>query len=154
MKGMERCSPSIVTYNILLRAFAQAKNVEQELGQKLLTCMDKSGIIPNKKFFLDALEAFGSAPANQKAVGDNKGLSKHRGRKSEKKKSGLELESGQCTHLSNNNEIQESQIQDKTWNIQVLHLISYFFRESVVLDAVSRGWFIQILALKFSCLHL
>ncbi|XVE52410.1 hypothetical protein DITRI_Ditri02bG0120000 [Diplodiscus trichospermus] len=29
MKGMERCKPNIVTYNILLRAFAQARNVDQ-----------------------------------------------------------------------------------------------------------------------------
>lgn len=29
MKEMERCKPNIVTYNILLRAFAQAKNVNQ-----------------------------------------------------------------------------------------------------------------------------
>lgn len=29
MKGTERCKPSIVTYNILLRASAQAKNIVQ-----------------------------------------------------------------------------------------------------------------------------
>ncbi|OIT18668.1 pentatricopeptide repeat-containing protein, chloroplastic [Nicotiana attenuata] len=53
----------------------------EELVQKLLTCMDKDGIIPNKKFFLDALGAFGTGPISQKAAGDNKGLNKQRGRK-------------------------------------------------------------------------
>lgn len=67
------------TYKLLYKAYTKADM--KELVQNLLTCMDKDGIIPNKKFFLDALGAFGSPPTNQKAVGDNKGLSKHRGRK-------------------------------------------------------------------------
>ena len=29
MEGMERCQPNVVTYNILLRAFAQARDVDQ-----------------------------------------------------------------------------------------------------------------------------
>ncbi|CAI9777622.1 unnamed protein product [Fraxinus pennsylvanica] len=135
MKGMERCKPSVVTYNILLRAFAQAKNVDQvnvlfkdlnesimapdiftfngvmdaygkngmiremelfpidsstykllykaytkadmkELLQKLLTCMDRDGIIPNKRFFLDALGAIGSSPENQKSA-DRQTVQRH-----------------------------------------------------------------------------
>ncbi|XP_059308048.1 pentatricopeptide repeat-containing protein PPR5 homolog, chloroplastic [Lycium ferocissimum] len=76
------------TYKLLYKAYTKANM--KELVQKLLTCMDKDGIIPNKKFFLDALGAFGSAPTNQKAFDDNKGLSKQRGRVvSEKRKSGL-----------------------------------------------------------------
>ncbi|KAL3339660.1 hypothetical protein AABB24_028323 [Solanum stoloniferum] len=67
------------TYKLLYKAYTKADM--KELVQKLLTCMDEDGIIPNKKFFLDALGAFGSAPTNRKTVGDNKGLSKHRGRK-------------------------------------------------------------------------
>ncbi|KAM3359729.1 pentatricopeptide repeat-containing protein PPR5, chloroplastic isoform X2 [Capsicum galapagoense] len=67
------------TYKLLYKAYTKADT--KDLVQKLLSCMDKDGIIPNKKFFLDALGAFGSTPTNQKAVGDNKGLSKHRGRK-------------------------------------------------------------------------
>ncbi|KAK4356627.1 hypothetical protein RND71_025598 [Anisodus tanguticus] len=64
------------TYKLLYKSYTKADM--KELVQSMLTCMDKDGIIPNKKFFLDALGAFGSAPTNQKAVGDNKGLSKQR----------------------------------------------------------------------------
>ncbi|XP_049391882.1 pentatricopeptide repeat-containing protein PPR5 homolog, chloroplastic [Solanum stenotomum] len=67
------------TYKLLYKAYTKADM--KELVQKLLTCMDEDGIIPNKKFFLDALGAFGSAPTNRREVGDNKGLSKHKGRK-------------------------------------------------------------------------
>ncbi|KAJ8557319.1 hypothetical protein K7X08_002944 [Anisodus acutangulus] len=65
------------TYKLLYKGYTKADM--KELVQNLLTCMDKDGIIPNKKFFLDALGAFGSAPTNQKAVRDIKGLSKQRG---------------------------------------------------------------------------
>nr|XP_016444053.1 PREDICTED: pentatricopeptide repeat-containing protein At4g39620, chloroplastic-like [Nicotiana tabacum] len=67
------------TYKLLYKAYTKADM--KELVQKLLTCMDKDGIIPNKKFFLDALGAFGTGPMSQKAAGDNKGLNKQRGRK-------------------------------------------------------------------------
>lgn len=45
MKGMERCQPSIVTYNILLRAFAQARNVAQV--NALFKELDESFLSPD-----------------------------------------------------------------------------------------------------------
>ncbi|MCD7462579.1 hypothetical protein HAX54_048830 [Datura stramonium] len=57
MKGMERCSPSIVTYNILLRAFAQAKNVEQV--DALLKDLDESIVTPDIFTFNGLMDAYG-----------------------------------------------------------------------------------------------
>ncbi|CAA2995099.1 pentatricopeptide repeat-containing At4g39620, chloroplastic [Olea europaea subsp. europaea] len=54
------------TYKLLYKAYTKADM--KELLQKLLTCMDRDGIIPNKRFFLDALGAIGSSRANQKST--------------------------------------------------------------------------------------
>jgi hypothetical protein len=51
--------PSGSTYKLLYKAHTKAN--DKALVQKLLKGMNKTGIVPNKKFFLDALEAFGSS---------------------------------------------------------------------------------------------
>ncbi|GFY91110.1 tetratricopeptide repeat (TPR)-like superfamily protein [Actinidia rufa] len=56
-------SPDSLTYKLLYKAYT--KGNMKELLQKLLMHMDKDGIIPNKRFFLDALGAFGSLAANE-----------------------------------------------------------------------------------------
>ncbi|CAI9777627.1 unnamed protein product [Fraxinus pennsylvanica] len=53
------------TYKLLYKAYTKA-DMKEPL-QKLLTCMDRDGIIPNKRFFLDALGAIGSSRENQKS---------------------------------------------------------------------------------------
>ncbi|KAK6150467.1 hypothetical protein DH2020_015399 [Rehmannia glutinosa] len=57
MKGMERCKPSIVTYNILLRAFAQAKNVDQV--NALFKDLDESIVTPDIYTFNGVMDAYG-----------------------------------------------------------------------------------------------
>jgi pentatricopeptide repeat protein len=52
--------PNLSTYKLLYKAFTKA--TRKDLVDVLLKRMDEQGIVPNKKFFLDALEAFGSAP--------------------------------------------------------------------------------------------
>ncbi|KAL3527820.1 hypothetical protein ACH5RR_012476 [Cinchona calisaya] len=52
------------TYKLLYKAYTKANM--KELLKKLLLYMDRDGIIPNKRFFLDALGAFRSSPASQK----------------------------------------------------------------------------------------
>lgn len=54
-----RVSSDSSTYKLLYKAYTKANM--KELLQKLLTYMDKDGVIPNKRFFLDALGAFGSS---------------------------------------------------------------------------------------------
>ncbi|XP_028755124.1 pentatricopeptide repeat-containing protein At4g39620, chloroplastic [Neltuma alba] len=53
------------TYKLLYAAYTKA-GLKEYLA-KLLKHMDKDGIVPNKRFFLDALAAFGSSPANSKS---------------------------------------------------------------------------------------
>lgn len=60
------------TYKLLYKAYTKADM--KELIQKLLVYMDKDGIIPNKRFFLDALGALGSSPANKKSSSRKVGL--------------------------------------------------------------------------------
>ncbi|KAK3001940.1 hypothetical protein RJ639_021801 [Escallonia herrerae] len=62
------------TYKLLYKAYTKADM--KELLQKLLTQMDRDGIIPNKRFFLDALGAFGSSQATQKSARNENSLSK------------------------------------------------------------------------------
>ncbi|KAK4799133.1 hypothetical protein SAY86_024498 [Trapa natans] len=57
MKGMERCKPNIVTYNILLRAFAQAGNVEQV--NDLFKDLKESIISPDIYTFNGVMDAYG-----------------------------------------------------------------------------------------------
>ncbi|KAK4382029.1 Pentatricopeptide repeat-containing protein, chloroplastic [Sesamum angolense] len=57
MKGMERCKPSIVTYNILLRAFAQARNVDQV--NALFKNLDESIVTPDIYTFNGVMDAYG-----------------------------------------------------------------------------------------------
>jgi hypothetical protein len=54
--------PNSSTYKLLYRAYTKAKM--KELVQKLLKHMDKDGIIPNKRFFVDALGASKSSGAS------------------------------------------------------------------------------------------
>ncbi|KAL6993101.1 hypothetical protein U1Q18_011220 [Sarracenia purpurea var. burkii] len=54
-----RVSPDSSTYKLLYKAYTKANM--KELLKKLLVYMDKDGIIPNKRFFLDALGVFGSS---------------------------------------------------------------------------------------------
>ncbi|XP_057763360.1 pentatricopeptide repeat-containing protein At4g39620, chloroplastic-like [Arachis stenosperma] len=57
MKEMERCKPNIVTYNILLRAFAQARNANQV--NSLFGDLDESIISPDIYTFNSVMDAFG-----------------------------------------------------------------------------------------------
>lgn len=60
------------TYRLLYKAYTKADM--KELVQKLLACMENDGISPNKRFFLDALGAFGSSPARKKSTSMKDGL--------------------------------------------------------------------------------
>ncbi|KAI4345196.1 hypothetical protein L6164_012341 [Bauhinia variegata] len=57
MKGTERCKPNIVTYNILLRAFAQARNVDQV--NSLFEDLDESIVSPDIYTFNGVMDAYG-----------------------------------------------------------------------------------------------
>ncbi|XP_024961313.1 pentatricopeptide repeat-containing protein At4g39620, chloroplastic-like isoform X1 [Cynara cardunculus var. scolymus] len=57
MKGTERCKPSIVTYNILLRAFAQARNVAQV--EALFKDLEESIATPDIFTFNGVMDAYG-----------------------------------------------------------------------------------------------
>ncbi|KAF3440440.1 hypothetical protein FNV43_RR18724 [Rhamnella rubrinervis] len=57
MKGIERCKPNIVTYNILLRAFAQARNVEQV--NILFKDLDESIVSPDIYTYNGVMDAYG-----------------------------------------------------------------------------------------------
>ncbi|KAL5751691.1 hypothetical protein ACOSP7_021865 [Xanthoceras sorbifolium] len=54
-----RVAPDSSTYKLLYKAYTRANM--KELVQKLMKVMDRDGIVPNKRFFLDALEGFGSS---------------------------------------------------------------------------------------------
>ncbi|GFP89675.1 pentatricopeptide repeat-containing protein at4g39620 chloroplastic [Phtheirospermum japonicum] len=60
------------TYRLLYKAYTKADM--KEMIQKLLVYMDKDGIIPNKRFFLDSLGAFGSSSSGKKSTGRKSGL--------------------------------------------------------------------------------
>ncbi|XP_047334877.1 pentatricopeptide repeat-containing protein At4g39620, chloroplastic-like [Impatiens glandulifera] len=57
MKGMERCKPNIVTYNILLRAFAQARNTVQV--ELLFKDLEESIISPDIFTFNGVMDGYG-----------------------------------------------------------------------------------------------
>ncbi|GMH06634.1 hypothetical protein Nepgr_008474 [Nepenthes gracilis] len=57
MKGIERCKPNVVTYNILLRAFAQAQNVDQV--NTLFKDLEESIISPDIFTFNGVMDAYG-----------------------------------------------------------------------------------------------
>ncbi|GAA0184050.1 hypothetical protein LIER_31362 [Lithospermum erythrorhizon] len=57
------------TYKLLYKAYTKADM--KELLRKLLKCMDRDGIIPNKKFFLHALGALKSSSPNRKSSSRN-----------------------------------------------------------------------------------
>lgn len=57
MKGMERCKPNIVTYNILLRAFAQARDVAQV--ESLFKDLEESFITPDVFTFNGVMDGYG-----------------------------------------------------------------------------------------------
>ncbi|KAJ3695589.1 hypothetical protein LUZ60_000966 [Juncus effusus] len=57
MKSLERCQPNIVTYNILLRAFAQASDFAQV--ETLFKDLESSGITPDVYTFNGVMDAFG-----------------------------------------------------------------------------------------------
>ncbi|KNA19680.1 hypothetical protein SOVF_059320 [Spinacia oleracea] len=56
--------PNSSTYKLLYKAYTKANM--KDLLQKLLKCMDQDGIVPNKRFFLEALGAFGSSTTTKK----------------------------------------------------------------------------------------
>jgi pentatricopeptide repeat protein len=58
--------PNASTYKLLYKAYTRAN--DKMLVQKLLQRMNKQGIVPNKKFFLDALEAFGNSANKPRRV--------------------------------------------------------------------------------------
>ncbi|BBH02139.1 Tetratricopeptide repeat-like superfamily protein, partial [Prunus dulcis] len=58
--------PNVSTYKLLYKAYTKANM--KELLEKLLKCMDKDGIVPNKRFFLEALGAFFSSPGSPGSV--------------------------------------------------------------------------------------
>ncbi|KAJ9540340.1 hypothetical protein OSB04_026846 [Centaurea solstitialis] len=57
MKATERCKPSIVTYNILLRAFAQARDVAQV--EALFKDVEESIVTPDIFTFNGVMDAYG-----------------------------------------------------------------------------------------------
>ncbi|KAF9589450.1 hypothetical protein IFM89_023865 [Coptis chinensis] len=57
MKGIERCKPSIVTYNILLRAFAQARKVDQV--NALFKDLEESIVSPDIYTYNGVMDAYG-----------------------------------------------------------------------------------------------
>lgn len=57
MKGIDRCKPTIVTYNILLRAFAQARNVNQV--NALFKDLEESIVSPDIFTFNGVMDAYG-----------------------------------------------------------------------------------------------
>lgn len=57
MKGMERCQPNVVTYNILLRAFAQSGKVDQV--NALFKDLDISAVSPDVYTFNGVMDAYG-----------------------------------------------------------------------------------------------
>ncbi|CAK7337888.1 unnamed protein product [Dovyalis caffra] len=57
MKGIERCQPNVVTYNIILRAFAQARNVNQV--NDLFKDLDESIVSPDIYTYNGVLDAYG-----------------------------------------------------------------------------------------------
>ncbi|EEF30336.1 pentatricopeptide repeat-containing protein PPR5 homolog, chloroplastic [Ricinus communis] len=57
MKGMQRCQPNVVTYNILLRAFAQARNVNQV--NALFKDLDQSIVSPDIYTYNGVMDAYG-----------------------------------------------------------------------------------------------
>ncbi|XP_057965880.1 pentatricopeptide repeat-containing protein PPR5 homolog, chloroplastic-like [Malania oleifera] len=65
--------PNSSTYKLLYKAYTKANM--KELIEKLMKRMDRDGIVPNKKFFLDALGAFGSTPATPMSASGAKVLS-------------------------------------------------------------------------------
>ncbi|KAK9135650.1 hypothetical protein Syun_014980 [Stephania yunnanensis] len=57
MKGMERCKPNVVTYNILLRAFAQARNVDKV--DALFQDLDESIVSPDIYTYNGVMDGYG-----------------------------------------------------------------------------------------------
>jgi pentatricopeptide repeat protein len=58
--ALQKCVvPNGSTYKLLYKAYTKAN--DKVLVQKLLKRMNNQGIVPNKKFFLNALEAFGTS---------------------------------------------------------------------------------------------
>lgn len=68
--------PGSSTYKLLYKAYTKAD--QKELLEKLLKLMDSDGILPNKRFFLEALGAFGSSPVSQESAGSTTGLTRPR----------------------------------------------------------------------------
>ncbi|XP_062220303.1 pentatricopeptide repeat-containing protein PPR5, chloroplastic-like [Phragmites australis] len=66
--------PSGSTYKLLYKAYTKVN--DQDLVQKLLKRMNKQGIVPNKKFFLDALEAFGTTEKKPRTLSSTNTASK------------------------------------------------------------------------------
>ncbi|KAG0470144.1 hypothetical protein HPP92_016844 [Vanilla planifolia] len=62
--------PNASTYKLLYKAYTKANM--KELVDKLLKKMDRQGIVPNKKFFLGALEALGAMQMSSDAVDNEK----------------------------------------------------------------------------------
>ncbi|XP_018838114.2 pentatricopeptide repeat-containing protein At4g39620, chloroplastic [Juglans regia] len=58
--------PNSSTYKLLYKAYTKANM--KELLQNLLEHMDRDGIVPNKRFFLEALGAFQSLPAGMETA--------------------------------------------------------------------------------------
>ncbi|CAI0554617.1 unnamed protein product [Linum tenue] len=57
MKGLERCQPNVVTYNILLRACAQAREVDQV--NALLKELESSNVSPDVYTYNGVMDAYG-----------------------------------------------------------------------------------------------
>lgn len=67
--------PDASTYKLLYKAYTKADMKEIKV-QVLMKKMEKDGIVPNKRFFLEALEAFGSRlpgsdPARMNSTGSS-----------------------------------------------------------------------------------
>ncbi|KAJ0097769.1 hypothetical protein Patl1_27454 [Pistacia atlantica] len=71
-----RVTPNSSTYKLLYKAYTKANM--KGLVQKLLKHMERDGIVPNKRFFLEALETFGSKTASPESASAKTDLSKSR----------------------------------------------------------------------------
>lgn len=69
-----KVTPDLSTYRLLYKAYTKVNM--KDLVQKLLKRMERDGIVPNKRFFLEALETFGSKMASPESASAKTDVSK------------------------------------------------------------------------------
>ncbi|XP_021759246.1 pentatricopeptide repeat-containing protein At4g39620, chloroplastic-like [Chenopodium quinoa] len=99
--------PNSSTYKLLYKAYTKANM--KDLLQKLLKCMDQDGIVPNKRFFLEALGAFGSSTTTKKSASRNADKSRNTDSRNTDKSTNTDT-----THTSTNTDTSFQQAAGKT----------------------------------------